>query len=143
MERGAHRASPKARPRRSVDGVGQRGRSGRLAEIIATVRLPGATEEVGGGEDDRLDRPEQKDEQGLREALCERGSVRICCHESPHGEAVVPLMRPFHTVSEVAFYEVRNAKQHSSNDRHTPHGRSAEFCNRSYYPLWGNEHKRG
>ena len=34
-----------------------------------------------------------------------RGSVRvvkrsrICCHEAPHGEALDPLMRLFHTVS--------------------------------------------
>jgi hypothetical protein len=25
--------------------------------------------------------------------------VGICCHESPHGEAVDPPVRPFHTVS--------------------------------------------
>src|SRR5215218_8365778 len=46
-----------------------------------------------------LDRPEQEDEQGLREAMCERRSVRICCHESPHDEATDPHVRPFHTVS--------------------------------------------
>ena len=49
--------------------------------------------------DDRLDRAEQEDEQRLREVMCERRSVRICCHESPHGEAARPCLRPFHTVS--------------------------------------------
>ena len=36
---------------------------------------------------------------GLREALCERRSVGICCHDPPHDEAVDPRLRPFHTVS--------------------------------------------
>jgi hypothetical protein len=31
--------------------------------------------------------------------MCERRSVRICCHDSPHDEAVDPRLRPFHTVS--------------------------------------------
>src|SRR5215218_4734836 len=31
--------------------------------------------------------------------MCERRSVRLCCHESPHGEAIGSLMRLFHTVS--------------------------------------------
>jgi hypothetical protein len=35
--------------------------------------------------------------------MCERGSVGICCHDSPHDEAVDPLLRPFHTVSEGEF----------------------------------------
>src|SRR5215211_5103072 len=46
-----------------------------------------------------MDRSEQEDEQRLREALCERRSVRICCHDSPHAEAVDSPLRPFHTVS--------------------------------------------
>ena len=53
-------------------GVGQRGRGRRLAETTATRGLPGFAEEVGGGADDRLDRSEQEDEQGLRE-LCASG----------------------------------------------------------------------
>jgi hypothetical protein len=32
---------------------------------------------------------------------------RICCHDSPHDEAVDPRLRPFHTVSEGVFSEVR------------------------------------
>ena len=35
------------------EGMGQRGRGGRLAETVAPQRLPGAAEEVGGGADDR------------------------------------------------------------------------------------------
>jgi hypothetical protein len=31
--------------------------------------------------------------------MCKWRSVRICCHESPHAEALDPLMRLFHTVS--------------------------------------------
>src|SRR5215216_5599818 len=54
---------------------------------------------MGSGADVFVDRPEQEDEQRLREALCKRRSVRICCYESPHGEAVDPPLRAFHTVS--------------------------------------------
>jgi putative transposase len=46
-----------------------------------------------------MDRPQQEDEQRLPEALCERGSVGICCHDSPHEEAARPCSRTFHTVS--------------------------------------------
>ncbi len=47
----------------------------------------------------RFDRSEQEDEQGLREALCERRSVRVRCDDSPHGEVARPCLRTFHTVS--------------------------------------------
>ena len=46
-----------------------------------------------------MDRPEQEDEQRLREAMCGRRSAGICCHDSPHGEAVDSRLRAFHTVS--------------------------------------------
>src|SRR5215216_7982010 len=55
---------------------------------------------MGSGADIFLDRPKQEDEQRLREVVCERGSVGICCHESPHGEAVDPPLRTFHTASK-------------------------------------------
>jgi hypothetical protein len=32
--------------------------------------------------------------------MCERRSVGICCHESPHGEAVGSRLRLFHTISK-------------------------------------------
>jgi hypothetical protein len=68
--------------------------------------LRGVAEEVGGGADDRLDRLKQEDEQGRREVVCEWRSVRICCHDPPHGEANRPRLRTFHTVSEGKFSEV-------------------------------------
>jgi transposase len=57
-------------------------------------------EALGSRTDVFLDRPTKEDEQGLREALCERGSVRVRCDDSPHDEAPCPHLRPFHTVSE-------------------------------------------
>src|SRR5215217_1310726 len=62
---------------------------------------------MAGRADDRLDRPEQEDEQRLREVMCEWRSVSICCDDSPHDEAIGPRLRPFHTASEVEFSEVR------------------------------------
>jgi hypothetical protein len=44
-------------------------------------RLRGFAEEVGGGAHDRLDRPQQEDEQRLRKVVCERGGVGVRCHE--------------------------------------------------------------
>jgi hypothetical protein len=80
-------------------GVGQRRRGSRLAETTAPRRLPGFAEEVGCGANVLLDRPEQEDEQRLREIVCERRSVDICFHDSPHDEATRPCLRAFHTVS--------------------------------------------
>src|SRR5829696_7778219 len=57
-----------------------------------------------------MDRPAKEDGQRLREAACERGGVRICCHDSPHDEASRPCLRTFHTVSEGEFSEVRWAR---------------------------------
>src|SRR5215208_7996771 len=54
-----------------------------------------------------MDRPEQEDEQGLREVMCERRSVRVRCHDSPHDEAARPCLRTFHTASEGEFCELR------------------------------------
>jgi hypothetical protein len=61
---------------------------------------------VGSGADVFLDREEQEDEQRLREVMCQRRSVRVPCHDSPHDEAARPCLRPFHTVSDGAFREV-------------------------------------
>src|SRR5215213_2138592 len=76
-----------------------RGCGGRLGEAVATEGVRSAAAPVGSGTLFCLDWPQPQDEQGLREAMCERGSVRICCHESPHGEAVSSPLRLFHTVS--------------------------------------------
>src|ERR671910_1581004 len=76
-----------------------RGRSGRLGEAYATEGVCSAASALGDGTLLCLDWPQPQDEQGLREALCKWGSVRICCHESPHAEAIGSHLRPFHTVS--------------------------------------------
>src|ERR671910_2629959 len=111
MERRARRAPAKARSRRGANGlgsgVGQRGRKGGLGETIAPQRFSGAAEEVGGRTHVFVDRPEQEDEQRLREAMCERRSVGVRCHDSPHAEAPCSHLRAFHTVSEGVFSEVR------------------------------------
>src|SRR3712207_3382625 len=39
--------------------------------------------------------------------MCKWRSVRLCCHESPHGEAIGSLMRLFYTVSESVFSETQ------------------------------------
>src|SRR5829696_9139569 len=99
MECGSRRASTKARSRRGVDGVGQgvgKGRrEGRLAEAPTTARVRGAAEEVGSGEDDRLDRPQQAYEQGLRASAGERRSVHLRGYEPPDAQAFGSLMRFF------------------------------------------------
>src|ERR687896_84361 len=84
-----------------------RGRSGRLGEACATEGVCSAASALGGGTLLCLDWPQPQDEQGLREAMCKWGSVRICCHESPHAEAIGSHLRPFHTVSARGFSEVR------------------------------------
>ena len=55
----------------------------------------------------RLDRPAKEDEQRLREVVCERRSVGVRCHDSPHDEAARPCLRTFHTASEGEFSELR------------------------------------
>src|SRR5215208_8153167 len=97
LERGARRASEKARPRRGVDGVGQGvgqgGRGRRVAETVAPRRLPGVAEEVGG-EDDRLDRAEQEDELMDYERTCASGEALVySCDDPPHDEAAHPCLR--------------------------------------------------
>src|SRR5215213_3975260 len=87
--------------------MGQRGPSAGLGEVYAPQRLSGGASSVGGGADAVMDRPEQEDEQGLREVMCERRSVRVRCHDSPHDEAARPCLRTFHTASEGEVSEVR------------------------------------
>ena len=71
-------------------GVGQRRRGSRLAETTAPRRLPGFAEEVGCGANVLLDRPEQEDEQRLREANRHERGVHLRGHDPPDGEAVSP-----------------------------------------------------
>jgi len=69
VERGARPASAQACSKRGLEVVGravvQRGSAGRLGETIATERISGVAETVGGGTDVFLDRSEQENEQGL------------------------------------------------------------------------------
>jgi hypothetical protein len=80
--------------------MGQGGRGHRLAEPIALQGLRGFAEAVGGGWNAVVDRPEQEDEQRLREVVCERGSVGVRCHDPPRHEADRTCLRTFHTASE-------------------------------------------
>src|SRR5215216_4942019 len=77
----------------------ERRRDDRLGETVATARVRRPAAALGGGTLLCLDRSQPKDEQGLREVMCEWRSVRVRCHESPHGEAVSSHLRLFHTVS--------------------------------------------
>src|SRR5215204_5766324 len=114
MERGARRAPAQACLKGSAYGMGRamdaRGREGRLAEAVATEWIRSTASALGSGTLLCLDLSQQKDEQGLREAMCKCRSVRICCHESSHAEAFSSLMRLFHTVSEVEFSEVQRLR---------------------------------
>ena len=102
VDGGSGGASEEARPRRGIDevgqGMGQRGRGRRLVETIAPQRLSGVASSVGGAYA-VMDRPAKEDEQRLREAVCERRSVRVRCHDSPHDEAARLSLRTFHTAS--------------------------------------------
>src|SRR5215204_371059 len=104
MECGARRTSAQTCPRGGADevggGISQGRQEGRLARALACPRISRLAAPLGSGALLYLDRPEQEDEQGLREAVCEQRSVRICWHDSPHAEAIDPPLRPFHTVSE-------------------------------------------
>src|SRR4051795_8390629 len=74
-------------------GVGQRGRDDRLAETDAAQRLSGVAEKVGGRAHVLLALSEQEDEQGLREVVRKRGSVRLRRDDTADGEAVGPCLR--------------------------------------------------
>jgi putative transposase len=51
-----------------------------------------------------------KDYERLCASVCERRSVGVRCHDSPHDEASRPCLRTFHTVSKEEFSEVRGSK---------------------------------
>jgi putative transposase len=74
-------------------GMGQGGKEDRLGETHAAARVCGFASQVGGGEDLLLAKPEQEDEQGLREAVRQRRSVHLRCHDSSDGEASGPCLR--------------------------------------------------
>jgi hypothetical protein len=62
---------------RGLQGVGQRGRGGELAETVAPRRLRGAPEEVGGRANAVMDRPEQEDKPTDYERLCASGEALV------------------------------------------------------------------
>src|SRR5215210_4466608 len=74
-------------------GVGERRQGDRLGEAHAASRLQGVAEEVGGGAYLLVVEPEQTDEQGLREAMRECGSVRVRGHDSSDGAAISMCLR--------------------------------------------------
>src|SRR3712207_5475437 len=49
--------------------------------------------------------------------MCERRSVRICCHESPHAEAASPRLRPFHTASPKPYEKSGEGPNHYPTKR--------------------------
>src|SRR5829696_2842358 len=74
-------------------GMGQGGQKDRLAKADAAARIRAFASSVGGGEDLLLVRPEPPDEQGLRKALQQCGSVRLRGHDTFDGEEVSPYLR--------------------------------------------------
>ena len=74
-------------------GMGQGGQEGELAEAHAAARVGGFASSMGGGADLFVVGPEQEEEQGLREAVRQRGSVRLHGHDSADGEEVGPWLR--------------------------------------------------
>src|SRR5215208_2039097 len=75
--------------------VETRGCGGRLGEIVASARLPGPSTSLGGGADVFVDRPQQEDEQRLREIARDQRSVHLRSDEPSDGEAFGSLMRLF------------------------------------------------
>src|SRR5215217_3516006 len=73
--------------------MGQGGQEGRLGEADAAARVRGFTSPMGGGADLLMVGPEQTDEQGLREAVRQRGSVRVRGDDSADGEEVGSWLR--------------------------------------------------
>src|SRR5215218_2465173 len=74
-------------------GMGQGGQEDRLAEADAAAGVRGSALAVGGRAHLLLVRAEQEDEQGLREALRQRGSFRLRGNDTAHGEAIGTWLR--------------------------------------------------
>src|SRR5829696_8114330 len=89
----AQRAGAREGSRALGRGVGQGGQGGGLAEAYAAQRLQGAAAEVGGGAHLRLDRPQPKDGQRLREVVRNWRSLRLRGDDASDGEEVGPRVR--------------------------------------------------
>jgi transposase len=73
--------------------VGQGGQEGRLAEADAAARVRGPASQVGGRANLLVALSEQEDEQRLRAAVRQRGSVRLRGHDTSDGEQVGSCLR--------------------------------------------------
>src|SRR5215212_561267 len=92
--------------------VETRGCGGRLGEIVAAQRLPGPSTSLGGGADVLLDRPQQEDEQRLREIARDQRSVHLRSDEPSDGEAFGSLMRLFgRSLHALGSIELLNKRQ--------------------------------
>ena len=85
--------------------MGQGGPKDRLAEAFAAARVSGVASQVGCGAHLLLTLSEQADEQGLREAVCYRRGVHLCCDDAPDGKAVGPCLGIFKQSLEGVFSE--------------------------------------
>src|SRR5215213_6490889 len=110
IERGDGAQAPEARTGGGGEEVGRRmgqgGQKDRLARAYAAARVGGSTPQVGGREDLFLALSEQEDEQRLREALRQRGGVRLRGHDPFDGEAPEPCLRISKQFLEGVFSEV-------------------------------------
>src|SRR5215217_931632 len=97
LKRRGRAQAAQARTRGCCQGLGtamgQGGQEDRLAEADAAAGVRGSASAVGGGAHLLLVRAEQEDEQGLREALRERGGVRLRGNDTAHGEAIGTWLR--------------------------------------------------
>src|SRR5918994_290974 len=73
--------------------MGQGGQEGRLARVHASARVRDLTPQVGGGTYVFVAFAEPSHEQGLREALRQRGGVRLRGYDPCDGEAPGPCLR--------------------------------------------------
>src|SRR5215212_8461501 len=74
-------------------GMGQGGQEDRLAKADAAAGVRGSASAVGGGAHLLLALSEQEAEQGLREAVCERGGVHLRRDDPFDGEEAGSWLR--------------------------------------------------
>src|SRR5215217_5354333 len=111
LKRRGRAQAAQARTRGCCQGLGtamgQGGQEDRLAEADAASA-------VGGGAHLLLVRAEQEDEQGLREALRERGGVRLRGNDTAHGEAIGTWLRISKQFLRNCLENSRRCLEHSS-----------------------------
>src|SRR5829696_8205759 len=97
LKRGGRAQAAQARTRGCCQGLGtgmgQGGQEDRLAEADAAAGVRGSASALGGGAHLLLVGAEQEAEQGLREALCWRGGVRLRRDDPFDGKATSPWLR--------------------------------------------------